>query len=307
MTLDFVTTVVPQDTIGRFTIDLSQVASAVNRRFYRQGLNWAVAGFKLVSPVTANVKINKLPNTWSLANGWTKVFKAWQRQQRDAVGDGVQESVVAKFNDFKIHMDATHLTAGFGANLLPRDSLFNTVLPGEWEASQLVIPNFGAPGVNYEPYIMGVGDKISGTGGARSLIDLYAASRSVPQSPDPDVPADVLGPDNLLNLMFDDGDNNTDVLENVVGKNNDLPYDQENYPGGPVNMPGLQVHDVATIVSYGAGPDDVGTQYIKGGNFPCGLVRVEFTPTGNASALGILIDLVPGTSRGYLTESMMEM
>ena len=30
-------------------IDLSQVASLVNRRFYRQGINWAVAGFKILT------------------------------------------------------------------------------------------------------------------------------------------------------------------------------------------------------------------------------------------------------------------
>jgi len=31
-----------------FYCDLSQVASLVNRRFYRQGLNWAVSGFKFL-------------------------------------------------------------------------------------------------------------------------------------------------------------------------------------------------------------------------------------------------------------------
>ena len=35
---------------GRNYIDLSQIASLVNRRFYRQGINWAVAGFKVYKP-----------------------------------------------------------------------------------------------------------------------------------------------------------------------------------------------------------------------------------------------------------------
>ena len=309
MTLDFVTPVVAQDSTGNFTIDLSQVASAINRRFYRQGLNWAVGGFKFISPVTGSIKISKLPNTWSLANGWTKTFKSWQRQQREALEDGQQESVAAKFNDFKIHMDTVHVAAGFSSNLLPRDASFNTALPGEWQASQLVVPNFGGPGTNYEPLIMGVGDRHGGfgaPGSAFSLIELYQNSRSVPQSPDPAVPAPVLSSDNILNLMFDVGDNNTDVLENAITKNDDLPYDQNEYPGGPTNMPGLQTHDVAQVVSYGA-PTDVGTQYCKGGSFPCGLIRVSYSPTGNSSALGILIDLVPGNQRGYMTESMMEM
>ena len=30
-------------------IDLSQCASLVNRRFYRQGINWAVAGIKILT------------------------------------------------------------------------------------------------------------------------------------------------------------------------------------------------------------------------------------------------------------------
>ena len=31
--------------------------------------------------------------------------------------------------------------------------------------------------------------------------------------------------------MFDVGDNNEDVLDNVVGKNEAMPYDQTDYPG----------------------------------------------------------------------------
>jgi hypothetical protein len=31
---------------GQNTVDLSQCASLVNRRFYRQGINWVVAGFR---------------------------------------------------------------------------------------------------------------------------------------------------------------------------------------------------------------------------------------------------------------------
>ena len=53
-------------------IDLSQVASLVNRRFYRQGLNWAVGGFKfLTSPgFEGQLLISKLPNTWVMSNAW---------------------------------------------------------------------------------------------------------------------------------------------------------------------------------------------------------------------------------------------
>jgi len=48
MTMRFSITV-PPGIAARNYIDLSQSASILNRRFYRQGLNWAVAGFKLVT------------------------------------------------------------------------------------------------------------------------------------------------------------------------------------------------------------------------------------------------------------------
>ena len=102
-----------------FYLDLSQVASIVNRRFYRQGLNWAVGGFKVLSlpSFTGSVIVSKLPNTWVMSDAWTKAFKAWQKMNREALAEA--ESVRPKFLDFKIYADDDHHTAGFGANLLP--------------------------------------------------------------------------------------------------------------------------------------------------------------------------------------------
>lgn len=290
--------------ISNFTIDLSQSASILNRRFYRQGLNWAVSGFKIrtVGAGLGTIGVAKLPNTWSMSNAWEKVFRAWDRQQREALEDGTQESVRARFNDFKIFADSTHLNAGFAGNLLPSDNDGNVAAPGEWEASQLVIPNFGAPGVNFEPFLTAVGPKVSGAGGSYSLIQLYEDSRSVPFSPDPEVPGGLLSTDNILNLMFDVGDNNTDVMTNAIGKNNDLPYIQDDYPGGATQLPGLQIHDATDL----SGTTISGSSYLKGGNFPCGLVRVDAQSAEGFTAV-LLVDLVPGHHRGYMCEPMTEM
>jgi hypothetical protein len=287
-----------------YTLDLSQAASILNRRFYRQGINWAVAGFKIFSSTgtTGTIQISKLPNTWVLSNAWEKGFRAWQRQQREALEDGSQESVRAKFNDFKIHADSFHLTQGFSANLLPTDSLSVQALPGEWDASQIVIPNYGAPGVNYEPYLLGVGADVGGLGGAISLVTAYSNSRGVPQSPDPAVPAGVTNADNIYQAMFDVGDNNLEVLDNVVGKNDELPYDQLEYPGAAVNMPNLELHDRAFVTATTIGDQS----NLKGGNFPCGLVRIQFSNT-NDTTYYIHVDLIPGNHRGYLCEPMTEM
>jgi len=285
------------------TIDLSQVASIMNRRFYRQGINWAVAGFKVISPASAtgSLSIAQLPNTWVMSNAWEKAFRAWQRQQNEVLEDGTQDSVRAKFNDFKIFADADHHSMGVAGNLIPVDFAGTTYPLGEWEASQIVIPNFGAPGTNYEPYLTAIGDDVGGAGGSISLIKAYQNSRSVPQSPDPVTPAGVLSNENYWSMMFDVGDNNEDIMDNVVGKNDELPYEQNEYPGGPVAAPTLQYHDSAIISGTTVG----GVTHMKGGNFPCGLIRIASNiDTPNTV---FVVDLIPGNHRGYLCEPMTEM
>lgn len=305
MKLNFV--ISPNSTNIEFNhIDLSQVASIVNRRFYRQGLNWAVAKFKVItSPgVSGNVAINKLPNTWVMGNAWEKTFRAWQRQQKEVLEDGTQESVKAKFNDFKIFANKAHYDNGASNNLLPisaRDTAGGpyTATAGEWQYSQIVVPNYTGPGVNFEPYLMAVGNT---AGSVCSLVELYEKSRSTPQSPDPNVPGGVLSADNLLLAMFDVGDNNDDVLANVVGKNDELPYPQDNYPGGDTQMPSLEIHDIENITTTTIG----GTTELSGGNFPCGLIEIGTQMSSTADVL-LEITLVPGYHRGYLAESMTEM
>ena len=41
---------VPGGSVGTHYVDLSQIASLFNRRFYRQGINWALSGIKVRSP-----------------------------------------------------------------------------------------------------------------------------------------------------------------------------------------------------------------------------------------------------------------
>jgi len=305
LTLSFVTPTVEGGAAGNFYIDLSQCASIVNRRFYRQGINWAVSGIKILSGVNASVACRRLPNTWVMSNSWEKGFRAWKRQQDETLEDG-QESVKAKFNDFKIFADAEHLSKGFSKNLIPftiqSSGAQDTYELGEWEASQIVIPNYGAPGTNYEPFITAVGDDVGGAGGAFSLIKAYENSRSVPQSPDPVTPGGVLNTENIYRAMFDVGDNNEDVLENVVGKNDELPYNQLAYPGADINASNLITHDFDTITGTTIGS----MSRMKGGNFPCGLMNFLVIPS-STSGITIQVDLVPGTHRGYLCEPMTEM
>ncbi|PWN77295.1 hypothetical protein CV717_28655, partial [Bacillus cereus] len=92
--------------ISNFTADLSQLASLMNRRFYRQGLNWAIAGFKvrIVGTGQGSVLLKKLPTTWTFGNSWTKGFATWQEMNKKALDEA--ESVKGRFLDFKIYADS---------------------------------------------------------------------------------------------------------------------------------------------------------------------------------------------------------
>ena len=111
------TPVTEAGTTGSYYCDLSQIASIVNRRFYRQGINWMVSGMKFITAVDSSIIIRKLPNTWVMRNAWVKSFSAWQKMNENALAEA--ESVKPRFLDFKIFADKDHHLIGSGDNLLP--------------------------------------------------------------------------------------------------------------------------------------------------------------------------------------------
>jgi hypothetical protein len=296
---------------GTFYCDLSQMACLLNRRFYRQGVNWAVAGIKVLTPggYGGSVVVSKIPNTWVAFQAYKAAFNAWNEQQRRAIEDADSQSAVAAFRDFKIFADPEHVAAGIGANLLPLDHQ-NPAQPygtGEWQASEIVIPNSASDGSSIvlpsERQLHMVGINVNGTT-SRGIIEGYADSRAYPQSPDP-VSPDISSSQNWLARMFDTGNDIDDVLENATDRNDNLPYPQVDYPGGATQAPTLQKHDIVSITATTVG----GQSRIKGGNFPCGLIRFDWLPlaTNSTSAnIALQIDLVPGSHRGYMCESMLE-
>ncbi len=309
----------------RFYVDLSQVASIVNRRFYRQGINWAVAGFKFQSAGPGKVQVAKLPNTWVTSNAWEKAFRAWNKQQKDDLDEAGGQSAMAKFRDFKVFMEPNHvedyLVVGSdlnATNLLPiatqavaGSPVVVTAAGGEWEPSQIVVPNTTADAsgslVLPREYLLHMVGINNNGGFSRGVLEGYADSRAYPQSPDPVAP-DLGSGENWLRDMFNVGDDNSEVIRNATDKNDELPYPQVDYPGGETQLDGLQIHDLVQIYST-SGTTDIGITRAKGGNFPCGLIAFDWAPIdgGDNTNIQIQIDLVPGNHRGYLCEPMTEM
>jgi hypothetical protein len=301
-------------------VDLSQVASLLNRRFYRQGINWAVSGMKIYSGTSGQVTVSKLPETWVMSNSWEKGFRVWQRMNNEALEES--DSVRPRFLDFKIFADSLHHSLGFAANLLPTNVLGGSPMQvGEWQSAKLRIPDATVVGNSREREMVAVGASYPGAGAsgldAVSLIEGYASSRGLPNVLDPNRPDDAedaqgIAPENWMAAVFNEGQDQTaEVIEILTEENNIAPYPFENdgvnldtmYPNGANQFSGMQLHDFETISNTTIG----GITRVKGGMFPCGLIRIDHTPQETTANVAIQIDLVPGSHRGYLCEPMTEM
>lgn len=294
-------------------VSISHSASRLNRRFYRQGLNWAVKNVSVTTLAPTNptlgsvAYVNTIPHTWTSANSWMKSYSLWKKQQDEALASTESVHTAARFRDFKISMEDGHtvgtdlspVNMGPGRVVGPFPTHVVTSGPvlasAEWEASQIVIPNDGAPGVTNEYQVHMVGPD---TGTSKGIIQGYADSRDRPHSPDPDAPVISLS---WMQEMFDVGDDSQQVTDNAQFHNNELPYDQDNYPGGDTNLVQLETQ------GFQLNQSSIGRNTFNTGPFtaPCGLIRFDFSGQAETNELNIIcVELVPGKSRGYLTESM---
>ena len=318
---------------GPSYLDINQVTSLINRKFIRQGMQVPVQSLEVQfkpnpgqTSAVGDVLIEKLPTTWIMANSWVKGFKAFERMNREALEEN--ESVRPKFLDYKIYADAEHHQRGFALNIMP------TSIPnkGEWESSKVFIPeawNVEQPdGTNtvstYEVIATGANYPGAGASGrdAVSLIEGYAASRSLPDIQDPNTPDDASSintaqPANWIAAIFNDGiTRDADIIDELITENNIAPYPFENgeiegfpgtywtdtmYPNGANQTPGLQFHDNLLITTSTIGGSDTAI----GGIFPCGLAK--FTTTIENGTATLILRLIPGEHRGYMMEPMQEM
>jgi len=301
-------------------ISIAHALSRLNRRFYRQGYNYAVANVKITQypslPAASGSTcyVNTLPHTWSTANSWMKSFSLWKRQQDEAMALTSSQETVARFRDFKISMEDSHtvgtdltpVTMGPGRNIgpfLPGPLTGGSVLPSEeWVGTQIVVPNDGGPGVNTEYLLHMVGPDI---GTSKGMIQGYADSRGVPQSPDPSAATPAVET-SWMQEMFDVGGDSSLITDNAEFRNNELPYDQVDYPGGALNNVQLETQ------GFNWNQSTVGINTWSTGPFtaPCGLIRVDFMSqaqiVGDNNSNIIEVTLVPGRYKGYLAETMEE-
>lgn len=277
-------------------LDLSQCASILNRRFYKQGIQWAVARITFVDTTglaNGTVNVQKIPTTWVAANSWKKSEAAWDQMNEKAME--FAEGVKPRYYDYKIHMDQTHVASGFANNLLPVG--ITTATAGEWLASEFVIPDEGANTVQSFYVHMTGADNANGKG----LVVGYERSRALPFDPDPRTFADLS--ENWISQVFNQGTLQTsEVLDDLEDTNDGLPY-YDNYIGG-ATLDQNEIVDEVVFRGTAQRPAPGSRLSIGGFTAPCGLIRINQLA---GATLRMYVDLVPGSHRGYLCEKMGDM
>lgn len=312
---------------GLYYIDIAQCLSLMNRRFYRQGMQYVVNDMEVISDGVSELLVYRLPHTWVVASAWEKCMRNWKEQQDDAAEQAGTESLAARYRDFKVYMDSIHAQAGFASNALPRafattmgdgnGSALPTDVDYDWSVSEIVIPNDTTVGNTTERTFHMIGaDTTAPTPDSAGMIHAYAESRARPHLSDPNTVGPTTNTGGILGEMFDVGDDDSDIIKNMRLENNEPPYpigdltSTEWYPGG--SSFGLALTDVGfecAIInrSTAASGGSISTSYAPGFLASCGLVAVgvshpspEHIPTVIRFKLGI----ASGDYKGVAARSM---
>lgn len=304
-------------------IDLSLAASVVNRRFYRQGTNWAVANMKVLTFNTEATTVGVLTaqDSWTTTNSWQKSYSLYQDMNRFALKEA--KSAKPKYFDYKVFLDEQMYNewkasvdaggasgGGFQINnqdplgiLMPAnfygDLITDIYKMQDWDYSQFVIPKVDGTDDtdSYYAWIHG-----ASAAAGKAIISGYAFSRAFPFSPDPDIPN--VSTSWLTNVMRQGTDQTEDILDDLEDQNTDVPYDQDEYPGGNSNATGAELvhYDGFSAVNNSG---HIQTMHTGPFNAQCGLIKI--VRTGNTDySLVLELTLMPGDHRGYLCQPMQD-
>ncbi len=309
-------------------IDTSLAVSLVNRRFYRQGLEWQIAGIDwqlhktdpdyvgVNGPV---VTVSTIAHSWVTSQAWKNGYRLWMKQQQQVLDE--EPTIRPRWLDFKVFANPMHFAAfhqagaGFQNNWTPQN--WETLLPIQWQLidndQELMQP---PEDWDYSEYVFPNSDELvpaselmitvqgpDGGANTKSLVDGYAASRAVPQSPDPALPGGVhVG---WYTDLFDLGENDEEIRANLADDNDELPYDQDDYPYGDTNFPLGELQDII----FRRNTIGLSEAFTPAFTAPCGLLEIQslgFENVSEAECHFMQLHLVPGPHRGYMARPMQD-
>jgi len=286
---------------GESYVDIARDLSKINRRLYRQGMQYAVQKIEYsfngnVNEIAAQqLTVYTAGDTWVVMNAWKKAYAHWIAQQRRA-RRLVGQSAKPTWEDFKVYLDDTNRT-GANPSVIAGDG--GNVGSGEWDYSRLLY-ELDDNSIE-EWYLHLIGGDVGATD--RGMILGYQQSRATVQPEDPDLPNEFSS--NMYAQMAKDVDDVADqVAENMEDENDQPPYDHDDYCGNDTNSdrPWLIETQCASVGLPNATLDGFIAQ--------CGLLlfnNVARDAAGNAATAPVIaasVYLAPGGYKGVAAISM---
>ena len=278
-------------------IDVAMALSAINRKFYRQGVYYYVNSVEVYNNETGVVDLHTLPDNWVTKNAHSRGFKIFQKMNR-LVGPPLG-AFKPKYHDFKVYLNDLHRSTG---SSLPALHNINgnpgqSQLVDDWEYSQFVSADDDGDASqeadNFYAHMIGPHSGDTDDWDSIGLIKSYAETRGTVNSETPeDANVDITDP--LLNLFdMSSEEQLNDIAFNLLEDNDQPPYNFNQYPGEVVSS--LQhVARIGTEVGVGR----VGRA--SGFCAPFGLICVD--PWGVNTAFRVVLNLAVGTYHGVYAE-----
>lgn len=237
-------------------IDVAKDLSSVNRRLYRQGMQYYIHNVKIA---TGKGKIFSIiqtaGDTWMVHNAWKKGFAFWRAQQK-LVDDKLGTSAQGKWADFKVE-----LWDG-GASAISQIAGGDAVTPDEWNLSNYV---WDDDGTERTPTFCLIGS--TSVTSKIGLVQEYHISRTQVQQ-GPVVEADMSGSIYAKSLVNDEAI--VDLIDIVEAENDTPPYDQNEMVGGDT----LADEPVVQSMSFAS---ELQASNSGGFTAECGLLRISGT------------------------------
>ena len=280
-------------------IDIAMALSAVNRKFYRQGVYYYVNSVEIYNNETGVVDLHTIPDNWITKNAHQRGFKLFQ-QMNAMVDPPISMIGRPKYHDFKVYMDHRHVTTpSTPPSLHGINATATAINSDDWVYSKFVSADDDqdatAEADDFTVHMIGgnIGSEADWT--SVGLIRSYSQSRRTVEPNDAGQIANVDETDPLLNIFdFSSEEQMNDLITNLEQDNDAPPYDYNIYVGEENNN--LQhVARIGTEIGVGR----VGRA--SGFCAPFGLICVDPGP-GITTAFRVVLNLAQGTYHGVYAE-----
>lgn len=283
-------------------VDIAQGLSAINRKFYRQGVYYYVNSVELYNNEDAFVDLHTLPDNWVTKNAWRRGKETFDKMNDKAIEAVGNAGFLPKYHDFKVYMNDRHRTTGtMSPKLFDINSATGGYSADDWVYSVLTSADDDQDGVanadEFNVHMLGPHAGAPANWNSVGLIVSYARTRARVNATDPtldETAIDGINDDPLANMFdYSSEEQMNDVITNLAEDNDAPPYDQDAYVGTSV----ASMHHVArlaTSVSSG--------RVAKASGFcvPFGLICVD--PQSTATSWRLVINLAQGTYHGCYAE-----